>query len=122
MIKKSRTERHIRIKERIRKKIAGTAERPRLTIYRSLHHFYAQVVDDAAGRVIASASTLSKDLRDTTKTIKGRKDIAKAIGIAIGRKVMDRNVKQVVFDRNGYLFHGVIKSFADGVRETGLKI
>ncbi len=121
MINKSRTLRRSKIKGRIAKKIRGTPARPRLTIYRSLHHLYAQVVDDSTSQVIATASSLGKDLRDDLKSVKSKKDIAKRIGKAIAQKAIGKNVTTVVFDRNGYLYHGIVKSLADGAREAGLK-
>lgn len=121
MIKKSRIAGRLKIKGRIRKKIRGTTEQPRLTVYRSLHHLYAQVVDDVQQKTLASASSLSKDLRDELKAVKGKKEIAKRVGMMIARKAQEKNLKKVVFDRNGYLYHGVVKSLADGAREGGLE-
>ena len=121
MINKSRIAGRLKIKGRIRKKIHGTTNRPRLTIYRSLHHLYAQVVDDVQQKTLASASSLSKDLRDELKAVKGRKEIAKRVGLLIAKKAQEQHVKKVVFDRNGYLYHGVVKSLADGAREAGLE-
>ncbi len=109
------------IKIRIAKKIRGTAERPRLTVYRSLHHIYAQLVDDLQARTLVAASTLSPDLKDGLKGTKGMKEIAKKVGMSVAKKAIEKNIKQVVFDRNGYLYHGVVKSIADGAREAGLK-
>lgn len=121
MINKSRIEQRRSVKTRIAKKIRGTAERPRLTVYRSLHHLYAQVVDDTHARTIVAASTLSTDLRDDAKQAKGLKEMAKRIGMSVAKKAIEKNIKQVVFDRNGYLYHGIVKSIADGAREAGLK-
>jgi large subunit ribosomal protein L18 len=121
MINKSRIAGRLKIKTRIRIKIHGTADRPRLTVYRSLHHLYAQLVDDAQQKTLASASSMSKDLRDDLKGVKGRKEIAKRVGGLIARKAQEQHVKKVVFDRNGYLYHGVVKSLADGAREAGLE-
>ena len=103
------------------KKIRGTNDRPRLVIYRSLNHLYAQVVDDTQAKVIASASSLSKELRDNLKAVKGKKEIAKHVGMAVAKKAVSQNVKKVVFDRNGYMYHGTVKSLADGAREGGLE-
>ena len=121
MIKKSRINQRKRIKNRIRKTITGTTELPRLTVYRSLHHLYAQVVDDSQAKTIVTASTLSKDIRDQLKSVKGRKDRAKAVGKEVAKRAVEKNIKRVIFDRNGYLYHGVVKSLADGAREGGLE-
>ncbi len=109
------------VKERIAKKIRGTSERPRLVVYRSLHHMYAQVIDDSQAKTIVSASSLGKDLRDDLKGVKGQKEVAKRVGMAVAKKAVQQNIKKVVFDRNGYLYHGVVKSLADGAREAGLE-
>ncbi len=121
MIKKSRIQRRLKIKTRIKKKIRGTSERPRLIVYRSLNHLYAQVVDDIQGKVLTSSSSLAKDVRDELKTVKGKKDIAKKVGLSVAKRTIDLNIKRVVFDRNGYLYHGTVKSLADGAREGGLE-
>jgi large subunit ribosomal protein L18 len=121
MITKSRHDKRARIKFRVRKKIKGTAARPRLTVYRSLHHLYAQIIDDSQSKVITMASTLSKDLRDDLKGVKEAKERAKRVGMLVARLAMEKEVKEVVFDRNGYMYHGVVKSLADGAREGGLK-
>ena len=108
-----------RRKFRIRNKISGTAERPRLTVFRSANHIYAQVVDDDAGSTLAAASTLSADLKgglgEADKT-----DAAKKVGALIARICLERKIEQVVFDRNGYLYHGRIKALAEAAREAGL--
>jgi large subunit ribosomal protein L18 len=106
-----------RVKERIRRKVNGTAERPRLAVFRSLKHIYAQVIDDASGKTIASASSREKD-----SSAKGANAAAaKAVGALIAKKAKDKGVKQVVFDRGGYQFHGNIKALADAARENGLE-
>ena len=107
-------------KARIRKKITGTADRPRLTVYRSLNHVYAQVVDDVAGRTIAFAGTTSKGLRDEVKE-DDKTAAAKRVGAAIARAAMDKGVTQVVFDRNGFDYHGRVAAVAEAAREAGLK-
>ena len=105
-----------RRKLRIRKKISGTAERPRLSVFRSAKHIYAQVIDDTSGTTLAHASTLSKDAKsDGTKS-----DEAKLVGKLIGDLCKAKNVTKVVFDRNGYLYHGRIVALAEGAREAGL--
>jgi len=111
----------LKIKNRIQKKIRGTSERPRLTIYRSLHHVYAQIVDDSQSKTVVTASTLTPGVRDEIKALKGKKEIAKRVGMEVGKLAKEKNIKLVVFDRNGYQYHGVVKSLADGAREAGLK-
>ncbi|HTK83074.1 MAG TPA: 50S ribosomal protein L18 [Bacteroidota bacterium] len=121
MITKSRSARHARIKTRVSKKIRGTAERPRFTVFRSLNHLYAQIVDDSQAKTLVAASSLTKDLKGELKEIKGQKEKAKRLGAYLAKKAVAQNLKRVVFDRNGYMFHGVIKSLADGAREGGLE-
>ena len=121
MITKSRAEQRQRVKRRVRKKIRGTAERPRLTVYRSLNHLYAQIVDDTQARTLVAVSSLAKDLKDQLKGLKGQKEIAKRIGAALAQKATAQKLKRVVFDRNGYRYHGIVKSLADGAREGGLE-
>ena len=121
MIKKSRVLRRKDIKRRVRLKIHGTTERPRLTVYRSLHHLYAQLVDDSLGKTLVATSTLSKDLREELKGVKARREIAKRVGMNVGKKAIAQQVKKVVFDRNGYMYHGIVKAMADGAREAGLE-
>jgi large subunit ribosomal protein L18 len=106
--------------KRIRKKVVGTAERPRFAIFRSSNHIYAQIINDDAGHTIISASTLDKELVSQGGH-KGNKDAAKRVGEVLARKALDKGVKKVVFDRGGFLYHGRIKSLADGAREGGLE-
>jgi large subunit ribosomal protein L18 len=106
-------------KERIRRKLSGTAERPRLTVYKSLKHIYAQVVDDTSGRTLAFASSLSKELKGQTEGDK--KAEAKRVGALIAQKCKAANLESVVFDRNGFPYHGRIAAVADAAREGGLK-
>jgi large subunit ribosomal protein L18 len=106
-------------KERIRRKLSGSAERPRLTVYKSLKHIYAQVVDDASGRTLAFASSLSKELKG--KDEGDKKADAKRVGQLIAEKCKAAKVDQVVFDRNGFPYHGRIAAVADAAREAGLK-
>lgn len=108
--------RHIRL----RKKMSGTPERPRLAVFRSHNHIYAQVIDDAAGNTLAAASTLDPDLRDQPRT-NGKIDIASAVGAAIATKAMGAGVERVVFDRGGYAYHGRVKALAEAAREAGLE-
>jgi large subunit ribosomal protein L18 len=109
-----------RRKLRIRQKISGTSEQPRLSVFRSAKHIYAQVVDDVAGSTLAHASTLSRDVRaDVTEASKS--DAAKKVGQAIAKLLLAKGISKVVFDRNGYLYHGRIRALADAAREAGLK-
>lgn len=101
-------------KARIRKKVDGLADRPRLTVFRSGKHVYAQIVDDSTGKTLASYSTLEGELK--TKNI----DTAKKVGAELAKRALAKNIKQVVFDRNGFVFHGRVKAVADGAREGGL--
>jgi large subunit ribosomal protein L18 len=121
MIIKNTLERRLKKKFRIRKKISGTSECPRLTVYRSLNHIYAQLIDDTTGRTLVAASTLSKELRDQVKTVRNRIEAAKMVGKLAGQKALEQKIERVVFDRNGYLYHGRVKAVADGAREAGLK-
>lgn len=109
-----------RIRFRIKKKIQGTAERPRLVVFRSLNHVYAQLVDDVNSKTIVSASSKSKEIEDKVKDAKGKVDRSKEVGKLIGEKAKSANIEKVVFDRNGYLYHGRVKALADGARESGL--
>lgn len=108
-----------RRKYRIRNKIAGSGERPRLSVFRSSKHIYAQVVDDVAGGTIAAASTLSRDLKGTLES-DNKTDAAKKVGALIAKICLEKKVERVVFDRNGYLYHGRVKALADAAREAGL--
>jgi len=107
-------------KARIRKKVSGTTERPRLTVYKSLNHIYAQVVDDTTGRTVAAASTVGKGLRAETKD-DAKTDAAKKVGAAVAKAALEKGVTQVVFDRNGFDYHGRIAAVAQAAREAGLK-
>ncbi len=107
-------------KARIRKKISGTAARPRLTVYKSLNHTYAQIVDDTSGKTIAFVCTNSKALRDDVKEDR-KTDAAKKVGAAIARAAQEKGVSQVVFDRNGFDYHGRVAAVAQAAREAGLK-
>jgi large subunit ribosomal protein L18 len=109
-----------RRKQRVRKKVQGTADRPRLTVYRSLRHIYAQVINDNTGQTLAAASTLSKELRGTLQTM-GNIEAAQAVGELVAQEALERGIKQVVFDRNGFLYHGRIKKLAEAARQKGLE-
>ena len=115
----SKNEARQRRKVRIRKKVNGTAERPRLVVFRSNMHIYAQIVNDLEGAVIAAASTLS--LSKTESGLHCNKSGAELVGKEIARLAKEKNISKVVFDRNGYLYHGRVKAVADGAREGGLE-
>ena len=106
-------------KGRIRKRIFGTEQRPRLSVFRSAKHIYAQLVIDSTGSTILAASTLSPDLRAEIGDL-DKSDAAKKVGQWIGKKAIEKNIQRVVFDRNGFLYHGRVKALADGARESGL--
>jgi large subunit ribosomal protein L18 len=105
------------VHKRIRRKVNGTTEHPRLAIYRSLNHIYAQVIDDVRGVTIASASTIEKDLRGSTG---GNIEAAKRVGHEIAQRTMAKGITRIVFDRGGYLYHGRVKALTDAVRAAGL--
>ena len=109
-----------RARLRIKRKVQGSAERPRLVVYRSLSHIYAQLVDDVNSKTIVSASSKSKEIEDKVKSAKGKIDKSKEVGKLIGEKAKSANIEKVVFDRNGYLYHGRVKALAEGARESGL--
>ena len=111
--KATRTRRHLRV----RKKISGTAECPRLCVYRSNTNLYAQIIDDVAGNTIVSCSTLDKDV----KVKHANKEAAKEVGTLSAKKAAEKNIKTVVFDRGGYIYHGVVKELAEAAREAGLE-
>ena len=111
----SRKRRH----ERVRKKVSGTPERPRLNVYRSLEHIYAQVIDDTTGNTLVAASTVDKELRAQVASLK-KSEQAKAVGKAVAERAVAKGIKEVVFDRGGYPYHGRVKALADGSREGGL--
>ncbi len=120
MIKKiDKNEERLRRHTRVRKKISGTAETPRLSVYRSLNHVYAQVIDDVKGVTLCSASTMDKEvkgeIKDMTKT-----DAAKLVGKKVAERAVAKGIKDVVFDRGGYLYTGRVQALADGAREGGL--
>ena len=122
-VKKYKSEKvsaRMRRKVAIRKKIEGTPERPRLSVFRSAKHIYAQAIDDTTNTVLAAASDLEEDV---SKDLGGKKkkDKAKAVGAAVAKKLLAKNVNQVVFDRNGFIYHGRVSAVADGAREAGLK-
>jgi len=105
---------------RVRKKISGTAERPRLNVFRSLRHIYAQIIDDDRGRTLVAASTQDPALRDQLAGL-DKTAQAKVVGQALAERAQDKSVRQVIFDRGGYKYHGRVKALADGAREGGLE-
>ncbi len=106
-------------KKRIRKNIFGSQARPRMSVFRSAKHIYAQIIDDTDGATLVSASTVDKEFVDLK--VEGKKvDIAKAVGGLIGKRALDKGITKVVLDRNGFLYHGRIKALSDGAREAGL--
>ncbi|MEA3231958.1 MAG: 50S ribosomal protein L18 [Thermodesulfobacteriota bacterium] len=106
-------------KRRIRKKITGTAERPRLCVFRSAKHIYAQVVDDSTGRTLAAAGSLEGKIKGQSD-VKGKIDVASRVGKSVGERAKKQGVQKVVFDRNGFFYHGRVKAVSDGAREAGL--
>ena len=109
-----RKQRHFRV----RAKVTGTTERPRLNVYRSNNHIYAQIIDDATQTTLASASTLDKDLNITST---GNVEAAKVVGKAVAERALAKNIESVVFDRGGYIYHGRVAALAEAAREAGLK-
>lgn len=110
-----------RKKSHIRKLITGTNNRPRVSVFRSANHIYAQAIDDTKGVTLYSACTCDKDIREQIDGYKGNKKAANITGNVLGKKLVKGGYKEIVFDRNGFLFHGRVKSLADGIRETGVK-
>ena len=121
MITKKTAENRKRLKHHIRIRITGTTERPRLTVFKSLRNVYAQIIDDSSGKTIIAVSNMSKAVRDQFKDAKGQTAKAKLVGKLAAQMALEKKISQVVFDRNGYLYHGVVKAMADGAREGGLK-
>lgn len=118
--KLSRNEHRTRVHERVRTRVVGTVERPRLCVYRSLGHIYAQVIDDHNGRTLASASSVDKQMRGQVKG-GGNVAAAKVIGKTIAERALAAGIQQVVFDRGGYMYHGRVEALANAAREAGLK-
>ena len=115
----SNTESRLHRKERIRKKVSGSTERPRFTIYKSARHMHAQIIDDSTGKTLAAASTLSKELKG--KLEGDKKEAAKKVGALLAEKAKAAKVEKVVFDRNGFPYHGRVAAIADAAREGGLQ-
>lgn len=119
MAKETRTQGRIRRHQRVRRKVHGTADRPRLNVFRSLTHIYAQVINDVDGSTIAAASTLDPVLRDRLSSLT-KVDEAKEVGKLVAQRAKEKGVESVVFDRGGYQYHGRVKALADASRESGL--
>jgi large subunit ribosomal protein L18 len=115
-----RTQARLKRKKRIRKTIAGTQLRPRLCVFRSARHIYAQVVDDTQGQTLAAASSLEKAVQASADS-QNKKSAANLVGKLVAERALEKGVKQIVFDRNGFLYHGRVKAVSDGARETGLE-
>jgi large subunit ribosomal protein L18 len=113
--------RRIRRKKRVRKKVFGTPDRPRLSVYRSLKHIYAQIIDDTKGHTLVSCSTVSPELREEIKGKTKNKEAAKKVGLLLARKALEKGIKKVVFDKGYFKYHGRLKALADGAREGGLE-
>jgi len=111
----------IKRQARIRKKIRGTSQRPRLSVFRSARHVYAQIVDDTLGVTLVAASTVEKAFKEQPKS-ENKKSAAAQIGKLIAQRALDKGIKKVVFDRNGFLYHGRVKALSDGAREGGLEL
>ena len=114
----TKTKKRNKIKKRIRKVVFGTAERPRMTVFRSNKAIYAQIINDKEEKTLVSASSIDKDI----KLSSNKTEVAKQVGVSIGNKALKAGIKAVSFDRNGYLYHGRVKSLADGAREAGLNL
>lgn len=116
----NKTARRSKIRKRIRKKISGTLERPRLSVFKSSKHVYAQLIDDQAGTTLIAASTLSRALKNDLEK-KPKMEKAEAIGEYLGKMAAEKGIKEAVFDRSGYRYHGIIKNLAEGARKGGLQ-
>jgi large subunit ribosomal protein L18 len=121
MIKKESNKRRLRIKTTIRKRIYGTTERPRLSVYRSLDDIYGQIIDDTAGKTLVALSSNSKEIKEEIAGAKTKIEKSVVVGKLLAKKAIEKKIDVVVFDRNGYLYHGRVKALADGAREGGLK-
>jgi large subunit ribosomal protein L18 len=117
-LKKVRRERR---KLRVRKKIIGTAERPRLSVYRSLKHIYAQIINDELGHTLVACSTLDKEVRSQITEGMSKVEQAKIVGKVLGERALKAGIQTIAFDRNGFLYHGRVRALAEGAREAGLK-
>jgi len=124
-MKNKKIETRLRRKRSIRKSIFGTQSRPRLSVFRSNLHIYAQLIDDENGKTLLSASSNSNEVKTNglskPEDLKGKTGVAFAVGAFLGKKMIEKNIEGIVFDRNGYLYHGRVKALADGVRKAGVK-
>ena len=120
MARENRSQARKRRHVRVRRKVHGTTERPRLNVYRSINHIYAQVIDDTVGHTLVSASTLDKQIQADTES-SSPLDIAKVVGRIVAERAKEKGIEKVVFDRGGYAYHGKIKALADASREAGLE-
>ncbi len=116
-----RTLSRVRRKKHIRKRIFGTSDRPRLAVFRSNRHIYAQIIDDDLGKTLVAASSLEKDIAQFVADEGGKKGVAQAVGKLVGARAKEKGISKVAFDRGGYLYHGRVKALADGARESGLE-
>jgi large subunit ribosomal protein L18 len=119
-VKNRRVEMRLARQKRVRRKVTGTSERPRLSVFRSARHIYAQLIDDTTGKTLAAASSLSPSVKGTLTGLK-KSEAAKAVGKAVAEAAKGKGYEAVVFDRNGFLYHGRVKAMAEGAREAGLK-
>ncbi len=123
MIKREFEKKKIRrekIRKRVRAKVLGTSERPRLSVYRSLKHIYAQIIDDTRSHTLVAMSSLSKETRDDVKNAKTKTEVSRIVGLALAKKALEKGITKVVFDRNGYKYQGRVKALAEAAREGGL--
>ena len=111
----------VRNKAHVRKKISGSSDRPRVSVFRSANHIYGQAIDDIKAITLVAVSSLEKEVKEQIKGHSGNKSAAQLVGKALGEKLKAKGLDSIVFDRNGYLYHGRVKSFADGIREAGIK-
>ncbi len=119
-----KVEARLRRKKRVRKKIFGTPERPRLSVYKSCKHIYAQIIDDTIGHTLVAASSLSPEIRERVEELKkegGKTAVARAVGELLAKRALEKGIKKVCFDRGGFKYHGRIKALADAAREVGLE-
>ena len=117
----NKAEARLKRKKRVRKKIKGTPQRPRFTVFRSAKHIYVQIVDDIAAKTLVDASSLQKDVHTQVQGKGGNREGAALVGEAIAKRALDKGIKKVVFDRNGFLYHGRVKTLADAARKQGLE-
>jgi len=124
-MKNKKIDSRLRRKKSIRKDVFGTRLRPRLSVFRSNLHIYAQLIDDENGKTVLSASTASKEVKETGITVpenmKGKTGVSFSVGVMLGKKILENKIESIVFDRNGYLYHGRVKALAEGVRNAGVK-